>query len=110
MSRSTIEFMHCDHAGCTAKVENDRHGKLYQQQRDNGWVDAIYTHGCPEHGEQILAHMATVTHQTRGRGRSERTTWFLTCACGWRPVERWQVDSADRLKQAHLVHVREQTA
>nr|WP_221374521.1 hypothetical protein [Actinoplanes polyasparticus] len=110
MSTSTIEFLHCDHAQCAVKVENDRHGKLYQQRRDNGWIDAIYTHGCPEHGGTILAHAAKLTTQTRGRGRSERTTWFLTCACGWTPSPAWQMDSTNYLRERHLAHLREQTA
>lgn len=107
MTTSTIRLMHCDFAGCDAQ---DPAEGGYVADRADGWVDAIYTHGCPEHGDEILAHAAKLTSDTRGRGRSEKTTWFLSCSCGWKPAQPWQTHSTDYLRRAHLAHVREQTA
>jgi hypothetical protein len=75
-----------------------------------GWTDAGRTHGCPDHGTVIAAHKANVTYVTRGRGRSEKTTWYLTCACGWKPVPFYETYSTRWLESAHLLHVAEQFA
>jgi hypothetical protein len=105
VTTSKIDFMHCDFARCTAQTPYDSRA-LHIPVRADGWTNAICTHGCPEHGEAIRAHQASITSQTRGRGRSEKTTWFLACACGWRPAQPWQTHSTDYLRQAHLDHVR----
>lgn len=107
MTTSTVRLMHCDHAGCDAQAPDDEKG--YVADRPNGWKDAIYTHGCPEHGEAIMAHEASITSRSRGRGSRERTTWFLTCACGWQPPH-FEMDSSRRLKEQHLKHVAAVTA
>lgn len=110
MTTSTAHFLHCDAAGCDAQAPYDDYNKLYVKHRPDGWANAIYTHGCPRHGDVILAHAATITSQTRGRGRSEKTTWFLTCACGWRSAQPWQTYNSDYLQKAHLAHVQRETA
>lgn len=107
MTTTLIRVMHCDFAGCTAQVPNDSNG--YVKDRPDGWTDLIYTHGCPEHGQAVAAHQATITSDTRGRGSREKTTWFLACACGWRPTPPYQAYSADSLKKQHLAHVHRET-
>ncbi len=107
MTTSTIRFMHCDHAGCDAQAPNEANG--YVADRLDGWTDAVYTHGCPAHGETIAAHKATVTSETRGRGYKEKTTWYLRCACGWSPSPNFQSYNTDRLRSAHLAHVHDVT-
>jgi hypothetical protein len=99
---STIVYLlSCDHAGCTATTS---------EADAEGWTNAIYTHGCPDHGEAITAHKAKVTDQTRSRGSKEKTTYFLTCACGWQPTPHYEAYSARRLKEQHVKHVAEATA
>lgn len=98
MTQQSITIWHCDANGC----------KQSAPEQADGWTSAIYTHGCPEHGAEIEAHAATITDQTRGRGRSEKTTWFIKCACGWRGgYETW---STGNLTMRHLLHVKESTA
>lgn len=108
MTTSTIRFMHCDFAGCDAQAPNEASG--YIADRPDGWTDAIYTHGCPEHGEPIAAHQAKTTSDTRGRGSREKTTWYLTCTCGWRPTPFYQTHSSRQLQEQHLKHVAAVTA
>lgn len=106
MTTSTIRFMHCDFTGCTAQAPNSDNG--YVADRPDGWTDAIYTHGCPDHGEVITAHKATKTSRDSGRGSRAKTYWYLTCACGWTPGSHatW---NADPLHEAHLRHLAEAT-
>ncbi|GIM88765.1 hypothetical protein [Paractinoplanes toevensis] len=104
MTTSTIRFMNCDFAGCTAQAPKP-HGEGYIADRPDGWTDAIYTHGCPDHGNAIAAHKASVTSETRGRGSREKTTWYLRCECGWRPNPNYQSHSTDWLKKEHLKHL-----
>jgi hypothetical protein len=101
MTSTTVRLLHCDFAGC---------GRTCPDDQADGWTNAIYTHGCPDHGAAIAAHKAKLDDQTRGRGRNEKTTWYLTCACGWYPTPNFQTYNATRLKAAHLTHVREETA
>lgn len=108
MSTSTIRFMHCDFAECTAQAPLP-FGEGYVADRQDGWTNAIYTHGCPEHGEAIAAHQADITSQTRGRGSREKTTWFLTCACGWKPTPHYQTHTSRWLQERHLAHVKAAT-
>lgn len=109
MTNTTLRFMNCDYAGCTAQQPHPL-SERYMADRPDGWTDAIYTHGCPEHGEAITAHRATITSQTRGRGSREKTTWFLTCACGWRPSPNYQTHSSSWLQKRHIQHVQHATA
>ena len=102
MTTTLTRVMHCDHPGCDAQAVA---GPRWVAEREDGWADCVHTHGCPEHGEAIRAHWAKVTSQTRGRGRSEKTTWFLECACGWRPSPGWQTHSATGLHEQHKRHV-----
>lgn len=104
MSTSTIRFMHCDFPGCTAQTPHPSSAP-YVPVRSDGWTNAIHTHGCPDHGEVVATHTAKVTSQTRGRGRSEKTTWYLTCLCGWRPSPNWQTYNYDWLTRAHIKHL-----
>lgn len=101
MTSPIVYLLSCDHAGCEQTAPKDEAA---------AWTDAIFTHGCPDHGVPIKAHQATVTPQTRGRGRTEKTTWYLACACNWAPTPAFQVHSAARLKLAHLAHVADATA
>lgn len=98
MTTSTITIWHCDAGGCDATAP----------EKAPGWVSAIYTHGCPEHASHITAHKASLTDQTRGRGRSEKTTWYLKCACGWQPTPNWRTYTSYPLTDAHLRHVASQ--
>ena len=109
MSTTTLRFMNCDFAGCAAQTPKP-FSEGYVANRADGWTDAIHTHGCPEHGEAIAAHQANVTSQTRGRGSREKTTWFLTCVCGWRPTPHHQTHTARWLHDQHLRHVKSLTA
>ena len=109
MSTSTIRFMNCDFAGCTAQAPRP-FGDGYVAERPDGWTDAIYTHGCPEHGPAIAAHKANIASQTRGRGSREKTTWFLTCSCGWKPTPHYQTHSSSWLQERHVKHVATVTA
>jgi hypothetical protein len=95
MSRSTITIWNCDAGECGASAPED----------SAGWTDAIYTHGCPAHGTAIEAHRAKLTHDTRGRGHREKTTWYLFCACGWMPSPYYATHSSLELRRQHLVHV-----
>ncbi len=95
MTTSTITIWRCDAGWCSAAAP----------ENTDGWVSAIYTHGCPAHADRITAHAAKVTHETRGRGASEKTTWYLSCACGWRPRPNFQVHSYRRLQDQHRSHV-----
>lgn len=96
MTTTVVRLLHCDHASCDRTIPEDQAA---------GWGNAIYTHGCPDHAEVIAAHQAKVTSRTRGRGSSEKDTWFLVCACGWSPRPNFQVHNATRLKVAHLAHL-----
>ncbi len=100
MTRSRITVWHCDAHLCRQSAPEDA----------DGWADAIYTHGCPQHGDIITAHKASLTYQTSGRGSREVTTWYLRCACGWTPRPHWAKHSARLLHDAHLVHVNDQRA
>lgn len=100
MSTEILYVWHCDAPECDAITAS----------RTQGWTDAIYTHGCPAHGETIAAHKATITDETRGRGRSEKTTWCLKCACGWTPGRGWATYTSRGLQEEHLQHVRAQFA
>lgn len=72
----------------------------------DGWANAVWSHGCPEHAEHVGEHRASVREETRGRGRSEKTTWFLTCACGWVPPRRWSSWNYGPLVEQHHEHLR----
>lgn len=100
MTSTIVYLLSCDHAGCDRTTPKDT---------SDGWTDAIYTHGCPEHGAAVEAHRAKVTGDTRGRGSREKTTWFLTCACGWSPTPNRETHSSGRLKEEHRKHVAEAT-
>jgi len=105
MSTTTIRVMHCNHARCTANATCPE-----PFGTPNGWTDAGNTHGCPDHGETIAAHKANVISQTRGRGSREKTTWYLACACGWKPTPFYETYSAAWLRKQHVAHVAEVTA
>lgn len=105
MSTSMIRFMHCDHAGCTAQAPYSPSGST-----PDGWTNAANTHGCPDHGDAIAAHKANIASQTRGRGSSEKTTWYLTCACGWHPTPHYAAHSSTWLRERHVKHVATVTA
>ncbi|GAA0493908.1 hypothetical protein Ade02nite_20970 [Paractinoplanes deccanensis] len=109
MTTTLITVMNCDFPTCEAQAPKNSGGK-WMLHRPDGWTDAIQTHGCPEHGDLIAAHQAKITSGTRGRGAREKTTWYLTCSCEWRPTPNWQTYNADWLRKAHLAHVHEQTA
>lgn len=100
MSTEILHVWHCDNPACSAVAS----------QRTEGWTDAIYTQGCPAHGEVIAAHKASLDDVTRGRGRSEKTTWYLKCACGWAPSPRWATYTSRGLQEQHLRHVHAQFA
>jgi hypothetical protein len=107
MTTSTISVMHCDFAGCIAQAPDESRG--YVADRPDGWTDAIYTHGCPDHGGAIAAHKATKTSRENGQGRRRATYWYLTCACGWTP-DRSAKWNSEGLHAAHLAHVAAVTA
>jgi hypothetical protein len=96
MSRSTAVTWHCDHGGCSANAP----------EKTEGWHSAIYTQGCPQHALEIHTHRAELTSDTRGRGAREKTTWYLHCACGWRPRPYYTPYTYDWLQKQHLAHVR----
>ncbi|GAA0969908.1 hypothetical protein GCM10009555_017870 [Acrocarpospora macrocephala] len=102
MTTTTITIWRCDHAGCCTTAP-----KLTP-----GWADAIYTHGCPEHAEEIRAHRADLDGKLSGRGRKEHTWWTLVCACGWTPPNMPAIGVKDgyfQLQAAHLAHVAART-
>lgn len=101
MTTTIVYLLHCDHAGCDRAAPKDD---------SEGWTDAIYTHGCPDHSEGITAHKANVTSNTRGRGSREKTYWYLKCACGWTPQPYFAIFSAKGLKDQHVRHVADVTA
>lgn len=109
MTTTLVHLMRCDHADCDAQAPKAS-GESYVQDRPDGWTDLIHTHACPDHGPAVAGHAAKITSQTRGRGVSEKTTWFLACSCGWRPTPNYQTYNATRLRQAHLAHVRAETS
>lgn len=96
VTTSTIRMWHCDIPTCEATAP----------EKAGGWTDATYTHGCPDHGEVIAAHRATVTSRTIGRGAREKDYWYLACACDWRPRPNGIAYNSGPLKVAHLEHVR----
>lgn len=97
MTTELITMWRCDHPVCSAVAVEGA----------EGWTDAIYTHGCPSHGSLIEAHKAKVTSDTRGRGAREKTTWYLTCACGWMPKPYFATHSYRGLATQHVAHVRD---
>lgn len=99
MTTEDITIWHCDANNCTASAPADT----------TGWTNAIHTHGCPAHGQLITAHKAKITSDTRGRGYREKTTWYLTCACGWTPRPSWATHTYRRLEDQHLAHVQQAT-
>ena len=101
MTSEIVYLMHCDHLGCD---------RVTPEKQADGWTNAIYTHGCPDHGALIATHQAKITDTTRGRGSKEKTTWYLVCACGWSPTPNFEVHTAARLKRVHLAHVHQETA
>jgi hypothetical protein len=105
VSISTIRFMHCDHGQCAAQAACPE-----PFGTPSGWTRAGNTDGCPAHGHDIEAHKANITSQTSGRGPHEKTTWYLTCACGWRSNPWWVAHSAAWLRAQHIEHVRQATS
>lgn len=97
--------MHCDYAGCTAQATRPE-----PFGTPDGWTNAGNTDGCPDHGEPITTHKANITSQTRGRGYREKTTWYLTCACGWKSTPYYATHSSTWLRKQHLGHVKRATA
>lgn len=95
MSTSTITFVHCDFPGCDERAE-----QYDARTVPSGWTGRIYTHGCPEHGEAIAVHAATVECETYRR----KDWWSLRCACGWTPPRREAWSSAGLRKQ-HREHL-----
>ena len=95
MTTQTIQIWRCDAGGCGSTAP----------EKADGWVSAIYTHGCPAHAALIIAHAAKVTSTTRGRGAKEKTTWYLTCACGWWPSPNFQTHTARWLHEQHRAHL-----
>ena len=88
MSRQIVTMWRCDVCDTTTAPE-------YTE----GWVDAIYTHGCPDHAGVVAAHVATVHPLTRKP----------RCACGWYPPTYWVADCTEPTFVAeHRVHVRTQ--
>lgn len=97
MTTTTITFLHCDFPGCDEQTPGDA---------GDGWTSAIYTHGCPAHGEAIAVHEATVESWT-----ARRKDWYsLKCACGWMPRPGVAAWAARELKEKHLAHVAEALA
>jgi hypothetical protein len=105
VTTSTIRFMHCDHARCAAQAACPE-----PFGTPDGWTRAGNTDACPAHGDAIEAHKANITSQTRGRGSREKTTWYLTCACGWHPTPHYATHSASWLRAQHIEHVRQATS
>lgn len=95
MTSTLITIWHCDGPGCDATAP----------EKTEGWVFAPGTHGCPAHADLIAAHAAKVTSTTRGRGAREKTTWYLTCACGWWPSPNFQTHTARWLHEQHRAHL-----
>lgn len=89
MTTTTAIIWHCDAGGCTRSAT----------EKTSGWTSAVYTHGCPDHGDVITAHKATVT------GDDRSAVWRLVCACGWVPSPSWAKHSACDLKAQHVAHV-----
>ncbi len=100
MATSTVTIWHCDANGCDHTAP----------EGSGGWVNAAFTHGCPEHAAFITEHRARITSDTRGRGRNEKTTWFLRCDCGWAPRPGYSTHNWDPLTRAHLAHVKTATS
>lgn len=97
MTTSTITVVHCDFPGCDERAE-----QFDARTMPGGWTGRIYTHGCPEHGEAIAAHAATIESETIRR----KDWWLLRCACGWRPTPGRVAWSSAVLQEHHLAHVK----
>lgn len=98
MTAQSARILHCDFPDCPRRTE----ALEVNAPTPDGWTDAIHTHGCPDHGELIAAHKATVTDVERHR----KTYWSLRCACGWTPGLS-EPYSSRSLKVMHRVHVAE---
>jgi hypothetical protein len=94
VSITRIDIWNCDISICSQSAA----------EGTTGWISASYTvHGCPAHAALVEQHKPSLTSDTRGRGSRERTTWFLTCACGWSGgYSTW---SFDPLMERHLAHL-----
>jgi hypothetical protein len=95
MTSEILHVWHCDHPACDAVVP----------EKTEGWTNAIYTHGCPAHGDVVAAHKADLTYHTHGRGRSEKTTWFMRCGCGWKPSPPYSSGTYRYMEEQHRAHV-----
>lgn len=96
MTADIVRIWHCDGSACDASVP----------EKTDGWADEIYTHGCPKHRDLISEHRMKLDHTTRGRGNSEKTTWYVSCACGWRPTPSYATYNYRSLQDRHRAHVR----
>lgn len=100
MTTEIVRIWHCDAQSCDATAPEDT----------AGWTDAIYTQGCPAHGDVIAAHRANLRSSTSGRGSRQVTYWYLHCACGWTPRPDWSMHHHAHLRAQHLAHVHALTA
>jgi hypothetical protein len=97
VTTSTITVVHCDFPGCDAQAE-----QFDDRTMPAGWTSRIHTHGCPEHGEAIAGHAATVESWTARR----KDWWSLRCACGWMPRPGVAAYTSRGLKAQHLAHLK----
>jgi hypothetical protein len=76
-------------------------------QGTDGWVVGGLVHGCPDH-PGVVDHAAILSSHTQGRGYKEKTTWYLTCKCGWTPSPSFATHNYTILKDQHRWHVNQE--